>query len=82
MLGREAWVGTGGYVMGELRNEMILAGRRREFYQRFIENTIELYRTLRYDILVIDPYESEHDVKPKKVVDNEWRYEIGKTTGP
>ncbi|MGQ9560105.1 MAG: uroporphyrinogen decarboxylase family protein [Candidatus Oleimicrobiaceae bacterium] len=77
VLGREAWVGTGGYVMGKLRNEMILAGRRREFYQRFIEDTIELYRTLGYDILVIDPYESEHDVKPKKVGDNEWRYEIG-----
>lgn len=44
--------------MGKLRNEMILAGRRREFYQRFIEDTIELYRTLGYDILVIDPCES------------------------
>ncbi|MDZ7394142.1 MAG: hypothetical protein ONB25_14745, partial [candidate division KSB1 bacterium] len=77
VLGRDAWVGTGGYVMGKLRNDMILAGKRREFYQRFIEDTIELYRKLGYDILVIDPYESEHDLKPKKVGENEWRYEIG-----
>ncbi|MCR4439320.1 MAG: uroporphyrinogen decarboxylase family protein [bacterium] len=77
VLGRDALVGTGGYVMGKLRNDMILAGKRREFYQRFIEDTIELYRRLGYDILVIDPYESEHDIKPKKVGENEWRYEIG-----
>jgi hypothetical protein len=77
VLGRDAWVGTGGYVMGKLRNDMVLQGRRSEFYRHFIEDTIELYDKLGYDILVIDPHEGVNDFKPQALSENEWRYQIG-----
>ncbi|MEA3431858.1 MAG: uroporphyrinogen decarboxylase family protein [candidate division WOR-3 bacterium] len=76
ILGRKALVSTGGSVW-QRRAEMLLEDKRDELVEQYARDTIDLYRKLEFDILVIDPHERKNYFKPKRTSEYTWRYDFG-----
>lgn len=75
ILGREAWVGYGGWFRGKVVAEMLMQGRRDELVRRHATDTLELYRALELDAILCGPTWSAHPSIPKEVAPNTWVYE-------
>lgn len=78
LLGREAWTGFGGYVRGKLQNTLLAQGRRDEYVERFIADTIAVYRLLDFDILPVSvmPAKGERPAITE-IEENVWRFDWG-----
>ena len=70
--GRPMWSGLDGYVNGKLRNEMLLAGKADEYYQRKIEDELEVYRKLELD-MILAPLPPVVPSSIERLGENRWR---------
>jgi len=75
VLGREAWVGWGGYVRAEVFTRMLIEGRVDEFYHKEVRDQVDLYRQLELDTVMIERPPLKELVVPTVVGENTWRYD-------
>ena len=74
LLGRDAICGFGGYIRGKVQNTMLIEGRRDEFAEMFIRDTLEVNKILGFDVFQFHfmPAKGPHtDIKD--IGDNRWR---------
>jgi len=75
VLGREAWVGWGGYVRAEVYTRMLLEGRADEFHHKEVRDLVDLYRQLELDTLMIERPPLKRPLVPTVLEENVWKYE-------
>lgn len=75
ILGREAWIGWGGYVKGKILNKMLMEGRAEEFYSKEVKDLVDVYRKLDLDTIIIERPPLENPIIPTQIGENEWRFE-------
>lgn len=75
ILGRDAWTGWGGRVKAEIYNRMLLDGRADEFFDKEVRDTVDLYRQLELDTVMIERPPLKEPLIPKVVDKNTWKYE-------
>lgn len=75
VLGREAWTGWGGYVRAEIFTKMLIEGRADEFFAREARDTVDIYRELDLDTVMIERPPLKHPIIPKVLEENVWKYE-------
>ncbi len=80
LLGREAWTGFGGYVRGKLHNTLLAQGRRDEYVDRFITDTLETLRILEFDIIPVNFMPARGGKHPIiEIAENVWKFDWGET---
>ncbi len=78
LLGREAWTGFGGYVRGKVHNMLLAEGRRDEYVEKFVTDTLAVYRLLDFDVIPVSFMPAKGDRHPiTEIEENVWRYSWG-----
>src|SRR3990170_4898435 len=74
-LGRDTWVGTGGYAMVAKCAEYLSSGRRDEYVEGLANDTIDMARVFEWDIVPASYCPTENPPIPNQVGERAWRYE-------
>jgi hypothetical protein len=74
VLGRTAFTGWSGYIRCEVMNNMLIDGRADEFYQREVQDLVELYRKLELDTILIERPPLADIQIPVAINDTTWKF--------
>jgi hypothetical protein len=80
ILGREAYVGWGGRIRGQILNDMLIEGKAKNFYEKETRDLVDLYRKLELDTIMIERPPLKEPQIPEKIDDVTWKFE-DKNTG-
>lgn len=75
VLGREAYIGWGGYIRGKVLNKMLIEGRAEEFYTKEVKDLVDVYRRLELDTIIIERPPLKKPAIPIKIDENTWKFE-------
>jgi len=79
VLGRDSWMGTGGYAWVQKYGEMLSAGQRDEYVDGLAADTVDFACWAGWDLVVAPFCPGEDPLVPERVGERAWRYEHPET---